>query len=176
MLLGWLSPGQTCSSSRKQKDSKSTGCCPIIQGCCVCWSQCLVPDLTSLHVWNIQKRCVFILFHLRLFSSRCIGCFRFPWFHVWHFTFHIPFRCFGTSLLFQHYTESQLLKPRLWLTHTHKHAGTHASTPTHLVHTHKHKHTQTYTHTHTHIFPLILHSYLVYLVPIPLCMYILMKC
>jgi len=107
-----------------------------------CWAQCLVPDLTSFHVQNIQKRCLFILFHLCHSWAGCFGCFPFTWFHVRRFTFHIPFRCFVTSLLFQHYTESQLLKQRLWHTHPCRHT---------CKHTHTHSACMQ-THTHTHLY------------------------
>jgi hypothetical protein len=106
----------------------------------VCWAQCLVPDLTSLCVWNIQEWWVWhsyvgagmMAFHPVSFMSFPSQISYFIQM-IFHLTF-IPAVQRGTAV-----------KTKT-VTHTHSHAGTHA-------HTHTHTHTLTHMQVHMQAHP-----------------------
>lgn len=169
MLLVWLSPGQTCTSSRELEVSHlctwALDAAPLSK-VAVCSALCLVPNFTSLHVWDILEWCLFILFHLCYSPARCfllISCV------ALHISYSIQMLCQLIFVPALHRVKA--VKTKI-VTNPHTHTHTLASTPTHLVHAHKHihTHTQAHKHKHTHIFALILYNYLILLGANPLCM------
>jgi len=161
MLLGWLHLGRHVQAE-SSKTQQSTGCCSIIQGSYMLSTMsCPRFDFTSCMEHPRMMDLTFICgsrndgfsscFIYVIPQSRVLAVFPSPWFLVWRFTFHIPFRWFVTSLLLQHYIESQLLKPSLWHTLTCRHTCKHTHTPSVCTqHTHTHTHTQTWTDTYSH--------------------------